>query len=263
MPTTCAEAVKRVLLVGENAAEVESHVRQAGLVIVDSNPDACICYGGDGTLLGAERDFPGLPKIPIRPFELSDGTRCDLLQQLLERVAHGTCSRTRLPKLEAHFRGEHLEAINDIVLKNALATSAVRLRVEIDGVEHFGVIVGDGLVAATPFGSSAYYRAITNSVIHVGIGLAFNNTTEPVNHLVLSESSRIRVVVLRGPAILAADNNPRLIDLIEGDTIEIRMGKGEAVILEIESLLYMKTLATGDGRRLRWIRPVAENHQRQ
>ncbi len=263
MSTSRAGAVKRVLLVGEDAGEMAPHVTRAGLVMVDSNPDACICYGGDGTLLGAERDFPGLPKIPIRPFELADESRRDLLRQLLRRIASGTCSRTRLPKLEAHFRGERLEAINDIVMKNALTTSAVRLRVEIDGVEHFGVIVGDGLVAATPFGSSAYYRAITNSVIHVGIGLAFNNTTEPVNHLVLSESSRVRVEVLRGPAILAADNNPRLIDLGEGDTVEIRMGRGEAVILEIESLLYMKTLASGDGRRLRWIRPVAENHQRQ
>jgi hypothetical protein len=48
------------------------------------------------------------------------------------------------------------------------------------------------------------------------------------------------------------------VTLQDGDVVDIHMGSGEAVIWEIESLLYMKTLATGDGRRLRWVRPVAD-----
>lgn len=264
MSSACAPGASRVLLVGEDADTIAGHVRGAGLEIVEAGADACICYGGDGTLLGAEREFPGIPKVPIRPFDLTtEPDRERTLKDILARVAQGTCSTMSLPKLEAVYDGERFEALNDIVLKNSIVTSAVRLRVEIDGIEHFGVIVGDGLVAATPFGSSAYYRAITNSVIHVGIGLAFNNTTEPVNHLVLSESSQVRVTVLRGPAILAADNNPRQVTLTDGDVVEIHKGSGEAVIWEIESLLYMKTLATGDGRRLRWIRPVADQNREQ
>jgi len=258
MDNSTTNGARRVLLVGEDSDRIAAHVREAGLEIVDSDADACLCYGGDGTLLGAERDFPGIPKVPIRPFDLTETLRLGNLQESLARVAKGTCSRMSLPKLEAIFDGERFSALNDIVLKNSIATSAVRIRVEIDGVEHFGVIVGDGLVAATPFGSSAYYRAITNSVIHVGMGLAFNNSTEPVNHLVLSEFSQVRVTILRGPAILAADNNPRIAQLHERDVVEIHMGDGWAEIWEIESLLYMKTLATGDGRRLRWLRPVSD-----
>jgi NAD+ kinase len=91
-------------------------------------------------------------------------------------------------------------------------------------------------VAATPFGSSAYYRSITHSLFQVGIGLAFNNSTEPVDHMVLREDSLIEVTILRGPAIVAVDNNPERVSLLEGDTFLVRKSSEPARILGIETL---------------------------
>lgn len=252
---------KRALLAGSDLDRIERAVREAGFEIVADDPDLVICYGGDGTLLGAERDYPGLPKVPLRRRADDETGALAAYARLLRRVARGEGRVTRLPKLEA-LCGEHrFLAVNDIIVRNASLVSAVRFRVEIDGVEHFGEIVGDGLVAATPFGSAAYYRSITNSVIHVGIGLAFNNSTEPVNHLVLAAESRIRATITRGPALLAADNSPEQFELCEGDVVEIRQSGQEAVIWEIDNLLSMESAASKNGRRLRWLHPVTQERK--
>ncbi|MCB2153966.1 NAD(+)/NADH kinase [bacterium] len=250
----------RVMLVGQQSEEVENCIRDAKLEVVENPADAeaCICYGGDGTMLGAERDFPGLPKVPIRKPRPDTGDPEALRLrncEVLRRVATRQVQITRLPKLEARAHGHCLLALNDIFVHNANVTSAVRFTVEIDETYHFGEIVGDGLIVATPFGSSAYYRSITNSVIHVGIGLAFNNSTEPINHLVLTPDSRIVVCITRGPALLGADNDPQQIELQEGDEVEILQGSATATIWEIENLLRLEGDDEKSHRRLRWLHP--------
>ena len=250
----------RVMLVGQQAGEIAEQVREAGLEIADipASAEACICYGGDGTLLGAERDYPGLPKVPIRKPRTDTGDPEQLRlrnREVLRRVAAGKVQITRLPKLEARTQGVCLLALNDVFVHNANVTSAVRFTVEIDETYHFGEIVGDGLIVATPFGSSAYYRSITNSVIHIGIGLAFNNSTEPINHLVLTPDSRINVCITRGPALLGADNDPRQIELNEGDEVEVLQGSATATIWEIENLLRLEGDDERSHRRLRWLHP--------
>jgi len=245
----------RVLLLGQPPDSLRELIARSGFQPVADRPEAIVCYGGDGTLLGSERDYPGVPKIPIRKRLIEDG-RLEDIAAVLRHVAEGRFTRTRLGKLEAACDGVRLLALNDVIVRNAVITSAVRYRVVIDGVEHAGEIVGDGLVASTPFGSSAYYRSITNSVIHVGIGLAFNNSTEPVNHLVLGEHSRIEIRITRGPAILAADNNPEFITLTEGAVIRIALAPEQAEIWEIENLLIMGREYDESGRRMRWMHPL-------
>ncbi len=252
----------KAVLRGPELATILPIVEEAGIVAVEDGTmaDCCICYGGDGTLLGAEREFPGLPKVPIRkrsnPSQVEETAR-----DLLARVKQGQASVTLLPKLVARTGDRCLVAMNDVYIRNEDMTSAVRFVVEIDGLVHFGEVVGDGLVVATPFGSSAYYRSITNSVIHVGVGLAFNNSTEPVTHLVLSEQSRIDITITRGPAILAADNSPDAVRLTNGDRIRISHCEHQAVIWGIGNILRMDQALPSGSRRLRWLKPATERNR--
>ncbi|MDK2973009.1 MAG: kinase [Candidatus Sumerlaeota bacterium] len=253
----------RALLVGQDLDLIAPALLQAGLEIVDHNPDVCVCHGGDGALLGAERDYPGIPKVPLRRRPPEATPPIEDYVALLRRVARSESPVSHLNKLEATCGPFRLLALNDVLIHNVNVTAAVRYRVEIDGVEHFGEIVGDGLVAATPFGSSAYYRSITDSVIHVGIGLAFNNSTEPVNHLVLSPESTIKVTITRGPALLAADNNPLVVPLSEGDVVRIRQAEQMVEVWEINDLLCMNRPGPDqpNGRRLRWLAPETRRNQ--
>ncbi|MDX2175724.1 MAG: hypothetical protein SF028_04570 [Candidatus Sumerlaeia bacterium] len=245
-----APPIRRVFLVGRETGSLVEEFAAAGIAVADApqDADAIVCHGGDGTLIGAERDHPGVPKVPVRPD--ARYIKCARHQNaaLFGRLARGEQSVTRLPLLEARVGERRLIAVNDVVLHNAKVTSAVRYRVWIDGAPYSDVIVGDGLVASTPFGSTAYYRSITNSVIRVGLGLAFNNSTEAVNHLVLNEDALVEVEIERGPAVLVDDNNLEPVPLGEGDRIAIRFSGGHATIFELETLLCMDCRQRATGR---------------
>ncbi|MFT7616400.1 MAG: NAD+ kinase [Planctomycetota bacterium] len=229
----------QVSLIGNNAGDVAPFVEEIGVEIVgvDENPDVMITYGGDGTLIGAEIAHPGVPKLPMR--DNKSCAKCDLHNDaaVFRRLIQNELQETRLEKLEATTRGQTILGLNDILLRNGDLRSAVRFQVHVGGEPVTDEMIGDGLVAATPFGSSAYFRSITNTTFRAGIGIAFSNCTEFPNHMVLLPEDEVRVEIIRGPALLAADNTPRVLELASGDDIIIRRAaKQEATILGLDAL---------------------------
>ncbi len=225
-------------LLGSNAGDIHPLLRELGIEIV-SDPkkaDALVTYGGDGTLIGAELEFPGVPKLPIR-----DGTTCakcarHLDRAMLERLLRGDLEETRLMKLGATVGSRTLTGLNDISIRNSNLRSAVRFVVSVNGERATDEVIGDGLVISTPFGSSAYFRSITNTTFRSGIGIAFNNCTEFNNHLVLHEDDEILVQIVRGPASMTADNNPQVIDLDSGNDVVVKPSAGYARIFGLDAL---------------------------
>lgn len=227
----------RVRIVGRKTDEVSRLATEVGLEVSDDGSDLMICHGGDGTLLGAEREFPGIPKLALRLD--AECRKCPFheTRAVLERLAAGQCDTTEIIKLEARSSDRRLVSINDIILHNSYVFSAVRFKIWIGDELYSDELVGDGLVAATPFGSSGYYRSVTCSILRAGIGLAFNNTTEPIDHIVLNEQETVRIVITRGPAVLGADNDTAHIRVDEGDEIIIRKAPETATVLAMDTLL--------------------------
>ncbi len=225
---------KRILLYGRHLEDLRSHL-PSEFQFVDENPDVIICYGGDGTILGSEREFPEVPKIILRDVRLNP--KCDKHTEakLLQLCLDNKLKKQTLTKIKAtNSSGKNLVAINDLVLHNFDPRSAIRYRIWIDGKPFLKQIVGDGVVVATTFGSSAYYKSITNSTFNVGIGLAFNNCTEPIDHIVLNENSVIEIMITRGPALLLADNSPEEIRIEEGEKIVISRTSESATFYGVE-----------------------------
>jgi NAD+ kinase len=229
----------RVKIHGQNADDLAPLISNLDLEPVEDEPEVVVSYGGDGTLLEAERAYPGIPKVTLR-----DSRRCrtcshDSNETILRHLAEGKLKRTEFIKLQAKSPGPLLTSMNDIILRNACVNSGVRFNLWIDD-ERYGhdEIVGDGLVAATPFGSTAYYRSITQSTFRVGIGLAFNNCVEPINHLVIGEDSVIRLRITRGPALLAGDNSPDVVTVDREDEVTIRRADHSAVVLSFDRVKY-------------------------
>ena len=54
-----------------------------------------------------------------------------------------------------------------------------------------------------------------------GLGLAFNNAMDLMGFAVIGENSHITVELLRGPAVMGADNDPTLIPLQSNDTFTV------------------------------------------
>jgi len=176
----------RALILGEGIGSFRDQVVDAGIDVVDDRPDVILAYGGDGTFIGSERLHPGIPKVGFR--RQSTTTRCPAHQDatLLSSLARGQLEETSLMKLFARFDGRDVIAVNDITVRNTDPRSAVRFRIHLNGQPVTEELIADGVVVCTPFGSSAYFRSITRTVIRTGMGVAINNCTYLLNHLVIA-----------------------------------------------------------------------------
>lgn len=221
----------RIHIAGRHIDDILPVVERADIEIVDENPDLVITHGGDGALLGAERVFPGIPKLPVRDFQTAP--RCEehsSFDKTFDRYLNGDLVKTELIKIAGSANGKQLVGINDVFIHNVDRGGALRYRILIDDVPYRHEIIGDGVGIATVHGSTAYYRSITHSIFKIGIGLAFNNSTEITNHQVLPEDTIIKIRMMRGPAILLADNSPEVITLETGDEVVIKKIPEKAVI---------------------------------
>jgi NAD kinase len=224
----------RIKIIGSAGSQLMPLLEKYDCKIVDSKPELIITYGGDGALLGAEREYPDIPKLPLRSTALCPEHP---IESQLENFFTNQPAPTELIKLVGTAHEQSLRAVNDIFIHNLDPVSAVRYRIWIDDKLYAREIVGDGVGIATVHGSTAYYRSITHSVFRIGIGLAFCNSTEVVNHLVLPETSVIRVKIIRGPATMVADNSPTRIELNEEDEVIMRKDNSTALVCGLDNFM--------------------------
>ena len=172
----------KIKLLGKDLTQIRLLLSKYGLVEVDTGFDLIVAHGGDGTLLGAERDYPGVLKLPIR-----DKSCCPehTPEQQIKKLVDGVLKEQHLQKVAARYQNTQLSALNDVFLHMSDPASALRYRVYIDDELYADEVVGDGVCFCSVHGSSAYYRSITHSIFRTGVGLAFSNSTEAVDHLVL------------------------------------------------------------------------------
>ena len=238
-----------VLLFGAEVDRLAPQVaRFEALTVVTEHPDVVICYGGDGTLLAAERRFPGIPKAPIR--NSRKGLRCIPYppEKVLERLASGSLHRNAYLKLacEVRFRDGRSPlrtspAMNEVNVHVGRVNTSARFRLwfDDDPYENGLEIIGDGFIISTPFGSTAYFKQITRGVFHTGIGVALIHPNDHVNHVVLPDNARVRACITRGPAILAEDNSEQFVHLVEGDEIFVQKHGQPATILTWEAVSHI------------------------
>jgi NAD+ kinase len=231
-----------VSLFGAEAEKLRSMIEATdGLDLVKKNPDVIVCYGGDGTLLTAELQWPNVPKVPIR--NSRRGIRCiaEPPEEVVRQLAAGSLIRTEQLKLTCTVRHQQedqpkhtLLAINEFSVHTARANSALRFKLWVNGKPMGDAsdneLIGDGFVISTPFGSTAYFNQITRGVFWSGIGVAFMYTPEHTNHLIVPEDTEIVAEVTRGPATLAHDNSSNYVNLEEGDRITIKRHHEPAIL---------------------------------
>ena len=133
--------------------------------------DLAIALGGDGTTLAALHAAApvGRPVLGVACGSLGALTSvtADKLDDALDRVAAGDWTPRALPALSAASDGaEPLHALNDLVLVRAGAGQVI-VEVTVDG-ERFVGFGGDGVVVATPLGSTAYTLAAGGPMIAPG-----------------------------------------------------------------------------------------------
>ena len=231
----------KVSLQGRYIEDILPYFDQNYFKITNKKPDLIIVHGGDGALLGAEREFPGIPKFPVR--DIRTAPLCpehSSYEKIFGLLRKNKLAKSEIMKLSASSGSFRVKAINDIFIHNLNPVSAIRYKVFIDGKAYGEEIVGDGVGVSTVHGSTAYYRSITHSIFWVGIGLAFSNSTELINHLVLPEETSIKITLTRGPAVLVADNSPDTLEMKAGNSVTIRKIQKKATTYGLDIFMCHK-----------------------
>jgi len=164
--------------------------------------DVVVTLGGDGTVLSALRAAApfGAPVLGVACGSLGALTavHADELEQALERFRAGDWTARRLPALAIHPAGSPDEwALNDFVVVRRGAGQVV-LDLSVDD-ELYVRLAGDGLIVASPLGSSAYSMAAGGPVLAWGsravvcTPLAMHGGNAPA--LVVPASADVRVEV--------------------------------------------------------------------
>ena len=140
--------------------------------------DALLTFGGDGTLLRGARLLEGA-EVPILGVNLGrvgflTAARRESMVDALDALTAGQYSLDALQALAATITAgdgkvvSERRALNDVVLHKSGVARVVRMNVFIDGV-NVGPYSADGLIVATPTGSTAYSLSAGGPVVVQGV----------------------------------------------------------------------------------------------
>jgi len=136
------------------------------------HPDLCVVLGGDGTILHALRTYAGTG-VPV--FAVNFGTvgflaavERDELGLGLDRALAGDFEELELPGLRVGLNTSHPAALNDVTFIRRPHGRVAELSYRLGGHE-IGHVRCDGLVAATPAGSTGYNLANQGPILAWGV----------------------------------------------------------------------------------------------
>jgi NAD+ kinase len=222
---------------GEFAARLESLIVEAGGEVVDNHqePDMLVSVGGDGTMLGAVRRAL-VWDVPVLGFNL--GTLGFLAQAepgearaVVERILAGDYWVEERMTISATVGNATAVGVNDVVVEKVDTTRLVSLEVTIDD-EPFITYRADGLIVATPTGSTAYSFSAGGPLVDPRLQALV--ITPVAAHslfdraLVFPASSVIRLRVSRDRPVRANVDKASLGEIAEGQVVEIRQGERPA-----------------------------------
>lgn len=252
-------------LAEEVAAWVERQGRQVRVCTTDGAPDTLrlqeaellVTLGGDGSILRAARAAApcGTLLLGVNLGRVGFLTEAEpeTWREVLSQVLSGDywVEERMMLRVMAWRSGESLgqaEALNDVVVGRGAQARVVHLRTEVDG-GYLATYVADGLIVATPTGSTAYALAAGGPILPPHLR---NILLVPVaphlsmdRPIVLAEGVTVRIVVVGGrPAVLTVDGQVQA-RLESGDEVMVEASPHVACFARVQERTYFyKTLVT-------------------
>ncbi len=203
--------------------------------IKEGDFDLLVAVGGDGTMLRVSH-LCAPCHVPILGINLG---RLGFLMQYGREEWHSAVEQllrgeywieNRMMIRAEHCRaGESLgnwHALNEVVVCRTAAVRPVRVSASVDGML-LANYVADGLIAATPTGSTAYALAAGGPILPPELRNILLVPIAP--HLsvdravVLSEGTSVSITLRGGDAVLSVDGQIP-VGLAEGDVVDVRSG---------------------------------------
>jgi NAD+ kinase len=216
--------------------------------------DLGVVIGGDGTMLGIGRQVAqyGLPLIGINQGRLGFITDIPMgqFEQALKPMLLGQFEEEQRSMLHAKvWRDKHCVfdtfAMNDVVVNRGATSGMVELRIEVDG-RFVATQRADGLIVATPTGSTAYSLSAGGPLMHPTLGgwviAPIAPHTLSNRPIVLPDTSHISIEVVSGRDASANFDMQSLASLLLGDQITVAQSSHKVRFLHPQGWNYFDTL---------------------
>jgi NAD+ kinase len=227
--------------------------------------DLCLVVGGDGTMLGIGRKLAqyGVPLIGINQGRLGFITDIPFegFQTALQAILQGHYEVDERSLMQGRvIRDGHSVfsalAMNDVVVNRGATSGMVELRVEVDG--HFVANQrADGLIIASPTGSTAYSLSAGGPLLHPSIAgwvlVPIAPHTLSNRPIVLANSAEIAIEIVAGRDASANFDMQSLASLMHGDRIVVSQSQHKVRFLHPKGWSYFDTLR----EKLHWNEGVA------
>lgn len=226
--------------------------------------DIAVVVGGDGTMLGIARELArhNLPLVGINQGRLGFITdiRATDWAEALAPMVQGDYEEERRSMIEGGvwrdgeciFQGVSL---NDVVVSRGAVASMVELRVDV-GEEFVANMRADGLIIASPTGSTAYALSAGGPLLHPSIAgwvlVPIASHTLSNRPIVLPDSQEVVLTIVAGRDASCNFDMQTLTSLLHGDQVRVRRSAQAVRFLHPRGWSYYATLR----RKLRWYEGV-------
>ncbi len=218
--------------------------------------ECVITLGGDGTLIQAARDLKHrrLPLIGINMGNLGYLTQADQGEDIglmLDALLHDQYRLEKRMMLSGEITGGEKElksiALNDIVLTRKSAMQVLKFNVYVNG-ELLSEYSADGMVVATPTGSTAYNLSAGGPIVSPQAELIV--MTPICAHSVYAKSIvlsaqdhiQIRMVAREGQRQTAVFDGDKVMDLSGEQTLNIRRSERYTTLIQLRGGSFLDNL---------------------
>jgi NAD+ kinase len=245
----------RCLAVAERAPEpLPPGVQAVSLDTIGQQADAVIVLGGDGTMLSVGRTLAAYerPLIGINQGRLgflTDITLENMTETLAAMLDGGFQAEQRL-LLHAQIRRGGVSvleacALNDVVVSKASTGRLIEIEVSIDG-EFVYSQRSDGLIVATPTGSTAYALSAGGPILQPGLEavalVPICAHTLSARPIAVNSHSRIQIDIVRADDAQVHFDGQHYEALEVGDQVCIEQSPHYVTLLHPRSYSYYDTL---------------------
>ncbi len=216
--------------------------------------DLIVVLGGDGTLLSVARHADA--RVPILGVNMGElGFLTEVAEPeamaMLRRLLDGRYELDRRMTLSAVLeRGgrvlRRFRALNDVVVSNGAMARIVRCTVSVDGLP-FTTYRADGLIVATPTGSTAYSLSVGGPIVAPTVDLLLVSPISPhtLSHrpVVLAPDAVVRVAIEPGqPDVLLTIDGQEGTPLAGGDVVVARRARAHVSLVRSPDRTYYDVL---------------------
>lgn len=217
--------------------------------------DLLVALGGDGTLLGIARalndSFHG-PILGINIGNLGFLSSIEIsgIDDALNKIKdkkYKIVDRMMLScEVESDQKHEELNALNDVVLARGTLSRMVRFKIYVDG-KLYSSFKGDGLIIATPTGSTAYSFSAGGPIIYPDLELITLTPicphTKSMQTIVLKGDSNIEICTdHKDEEIYLTVDGQKAIKIDNDTSVKVSKNKKSVKLLLFDDYDYFKVL---------------------